>query len=289
MHIRDYFLALLVALLWGFNVVAMKLGVEDFSPTFYTALRCVVTALPWVFFMPRPKISLVLLGGIGLSFGFVKIGLISLGFANGICGGTASFILQVQSFLTVIMAMIVFREKPKWHQIMGMIVALSGVALISYDQFCYGTLFAFVCVLMAAFFWACGNILVKKAGQSAHIDMLHVTVWSNLFPIVPLLGIAYGQSGGIGLLEMLQQAGWPSYFGVIYGGLLSGGMGYWLWGLLLRKYDTIQVASFSMLTPIVATISSLVVFGDQLTSLEIVGFALILSGLVLNQFIKRNS
>ncbi|BAL84840.1 hypothetical protein SELR_pSRC100330 (plasmid) [Selenomonas ruminantium subsp. lactilytica TAM6421] len=57
MNIRDIFLALLVITVWGANFTVIKVGVDNISPMLLAALRYVFTALPAVFFIPRPKLA----------------------------------------------------------------------------------------------------------------------------------------------------------------------------------------------------------------------------------------
>ncbi|MEM1280655.1 MAG: EamA family transporter, partial [Cyanobacteria bacterium P01_H01_bin.152] len=57
MSILHTLLAILVALLWGFTFVAIKVGLGEFPPLLFAALRFVVVAFPAVFFVPRSGIA----------------------------------------------------------------------------------------------------------------------------------------------------------------------------------------------------------------------------------------
>src|SRR5690606_15147355 len=52
---RHVVLALLVMVLWGFNFVAAKWGLEELPPLALTALRFLLVALLLVSFVPRPR------------------------------------------------------------------------------------------------------------------------------------------------------------------------------------------------------------------------------------------
>jgi len=53
---RHVVLALVVAVCWAVNFVVIDIGLESFPPLLFAALRFGLTALPAIFFVPRPDV-----------------------------------------------------------------------------------------------------------------------------------------------------------------------------------------------------------------------------------------
>ena len=56
MHLQHIALAVVVAVIWGFNFVMIKAGLDELPPILLCALRFIFAAFPAVFFMRRPNI-----------------------------------------------------------------------------------------------------------------------------------------------------------------------------------------------------------------------------------------
>jgi O-acetylserine/cysteine efflux transporter len=77
------FLAVLVAVLWGFNFVAIEVGLGEFPPLLFAALRFVVIAFPAVLFVPRGTMPWRWIGAVGLAMGVFQFGFLYIGMAQG--------------------------------------------------------------------------------------------------------------------------------------------------------------------------------------------------------------
>ena len=72
---RDSALAVLVALVWGTNFVAIRTGLDSMPPLLFLALRFVVVCVPGVFLVRRPALPWRDLALIGL---FTSLGQFAL-------------------------------------------------------------------------------------------------------------------------------------------------------------------------------------------------------------------
>ena len=93
MGLIDIALLVLVAALWGFNFVVIKIGIANFPPILFSALRFLFAALPLVFFLPRPSVPWRLILGIGLVLGVVKFSLLFIAMDVGLSAGLASLLV----------------------------------------------------------------------------------------------------------------------------------------------------------------------------------------------------
>ena len=71
---------------------------------------------------------------------------------------------------------------------------------------------------------------------------------------------------------------------VAYAGTVFG---FGLWARLLAHYSAGTVAPFALLVPVVGMVAGVVVFGEPVTPVELVGGILVMAGLALNAFGDR--
>ena len=113
MPLIDAVLLLLVAVVWGFNFIVIKIGLENFPPILFSALRFLFAAVPLAFFLPRPAVSWRIVLSIGLVLGVVKFSLLFIAMDVGLSPGLASLLLQSQVFFTVALAAVFYGTRPR--------------------------------------------------------------------------------------------------------------------------------------------------------------------------------
>ncbi|SOC38650.1 O-acetylserine/cysteine efflux transporter [Rhizobium subbaraonis] len=278
MGLIDIALLVLVAAVWGFNFVVIKIGIENFPPILFSALRFLFAALPLVFFLPRPAVPLRLILGIGLILGVVKFSLLFIGMDIGISAGLASLLLQSQAFFTVILAASIYGERPRPVQIAGIVVALGGMAAIATTVDAGFTYTGLALVLAAGLSWAVSNILMKKVGK---VDMLALMVWVSLVPPIPLAIISLLTEGWDRDMAALASLSWEGIGAVAYIAYATTVFGFGVWGYMIRKHGVSTVAPFSLLVPVFGMSSSALVLGESFGNARLAGAALVVCGLVL--------
>lgn len=278
MILTDILMMVLVAAIWGFNFVVIKIGIANFPPILFSALRFLFAAIPLVFFIPRPAVSWRIVVAIGLVLGVIKFSLLFIGMDEGVSAGLASLVLQCQAFFTVILAALLYRERPKPVQILGVIAAFAGIAVISMTIDASFSLHGLVLILAAALAWAVSNMLMKKAGG---VDMLRLMVWVSLVPPLPLLAISVATEGFDRDLAALKSLSLGGAGAVLYIAYLATIFGFAVWGRMIRKYNVSNVAPFSLLVPVFGMSSSALVSGESFSPMRIAGALLIVCGLVL--------
>jgi O-acetylserine/cysteine efflux transporter len=278
MILTDILMMVLVAAIWGFNFVVIKIGIANFPPILFSALRFLFAAIPLVFFIPRPAVSWRIVLAIGLVLGVIKFSMLFIGMDEGVSAGLASLVLQCQAFFTVILAALLYRERPKPVQILGVIAAFAGIAVIGTTIDASFSLHGLVLILAAALAWAVSNMLMKKA---AGVDMLRLMVWVSLVPPLPLLAISLATEGFDRDMAALKSLSLGGAGAVLYIAYLATIFGFAVWGRMIRKYNVSNVAPFSLLVPVFGMSSSALVFGESFSPMRIAGALLIVCGLVL--------
>jgi O-acetylserine/cysteine efflux transporter len=276
---RDIILALGVACAWGLNFVAIRWGVDEIPPLLLSALRYIFAALPAVFFIRRPDVSLRLLVTYGMLIGVLQFGLLFWAISLGMPAGLASLVMQLQAFFTIAIAALLIGERPRPAQLLGAAVALLGVWVIASQRIGGAAFVPLLMTVLAAAAWGAGNVVSKTAGK---VDMLSFVVWSSLVPPIPLLVLSMiieGPGAASAALSALTVKGAGSVLFIAYASTLFG---YGLWNVLLSRYPASTVAPFSLLVPVFGFTSAALLLGEQITAFEIAGGALVLLGLVVN-------
>jgi O-acetylserine/cysteine efflux transporter len=282
MRIRDILLAMLVALIWGFNFVVIRVGLGSFSPILFSALRFICAAFPAVFFVSRGNIGWRWIISIGFFTGFLMFTLLFLGIYAGMPSGLASLVLQIQGAFTLMLSALVLRDPPTFWQKLGTVVAFSGIGILGSDMFDQANFAGLVMILCSAFSWSVSNILIKLAGK---IDMFRLFVWMSIVPPLPLFGVSAIFEEG--QMEAISGMTWLGAGTIFYTGIVSTVVAWALWGRLFRVYSPNTVAPFSLLVPVFGILSSVIFLNETLGLLEAAASLLVLSGLFLVVFGSR--
>ncbi|MFI9646025.1 EamA family transporter [Streptomyces sp. NPDC052040] len=274
-------LAVLVAAVWGVNFTVIDLGLAHFPPLLFSALRFLAAALPAVFFVGRPKVAWKWIVAVGLVLGVAKFGLLFLGMSAGMPAGLSSLVLQVQSVFTALIAFAFLGERPSRPRVLGMGVALAGVALAAVDEGTTGPLGAFALVIAAAAFWGLSNVLTRKASPP---DALNFMVWVSTVPVLPLLGLSLLTEGPARDMAALRALDWQGAAIVLYVAWVTTVFGFGAWGWLLHRHPASTVAPFSLLVPVFGMSSAALFLHEHITPLRWGAAVLLVGGVALTSF-----
>ncbi|MEX3926034.1 EamA family transporter [Paraburkholderia sp. BR10936] len=282
---KDLLLALVVVLAWGVNFVVIKVGLHGVPPLLLGALRFMLAAFPAVLFVKPPQLPLRWLLAYGATISLGQFAFLFTAMYVGMPAGLASVVLQAQAFFTLGFAAVFLRERFHAQNVIGLLIAAGGLALIGLQSMGGGaqgmTIAGFVLTLGAACMWALGNIVTKKVGK---VDLVGLVVWASLVPPLPFLVLSYWMEGPQRIVAALSGIGMTSVGAIFYLAFVATLIGYSLWSRLLSKYPASQVAPFSLLVPIVGLASASLLLGEQLTAAEIGGAVLVMGGLAVNVF-----
>ncbi|WP_438492200.1 EamA family transporter [Streptomyces asiaticus] len=271
-------LAVLVTALWGVNFVVIEVGLDHFPPLLFCALRFLVAALPAVFLVGPPRVAWRWILGVGLALGVAKFGLLFIGMHEGMPAGLSSLVLQIQAVFTALFAAVFLAERPGRRRLLGMAVALAGIAVAAVDEGTSGPLLGFVLVVAAAAFWGVSNVLTRKAAPP---DALNFMVWVSLVPVLPLLLLSLMFEGARPDLDALSRLDWAGVGAIVYVAWVTTVFGFGVWGFLLRTYDASAVAPFSLLVPVFGMSSAALVLGEGISAARWLAAALLVGGVAL--------
>ena len=294
-------LAVLVTFIWGVNFTFIAWALESFPPLMLTALRFFFTAVPLVLFLKPPKFNRTLfiyaIGTFVMQYAFVFTAM-----HLGASAGLTALLLQVQIFITVLLAYIILGEAVSRMQIIGMLVGVLGLGVIALNLGGDMPLIGFICILIAAIGWSFGNIASKKAStqqsignisttspansnkasnKTSALSALSLVVWGGLIACVILTLTSLLFENEAWTLATFTQASFKSWLSLGFIVYVSTLIGFGLWAHLLSQNIASKVMPFALLVPVFGMATSVLFTGEVVTWWKMLAMVLILSGLVL--------
>lgn len=268
-------LAVLVAVLWGVNFVAIELGLRDVPPLAFVALRFALVAVPAVFFVPRPKVPWHVIVGVGAFMSAGQFGLVYAAMHLGMPAGLAPLVLQSQMAFTILLAAAVLKERPTAAQLAGVGAGVAGLVLVGLGRGAVAPLGPVLLVVLAGLSWGIGNTVARAARGASGLGLV---VWSALVVPFPMLGLAVAVDGPAVALGSLAHLSWQAWAATLFTVVLASLVGYSVWNTLLGKYPSAAVAPYTLLVPPVGMLAAWLAFGEVAEPLELAGGALLLAG-----------
>lgn len=294
-------LAVLVTFIWGVNFTFIAWALESFPPLMLTALRFFFTAVPLVLFLKPPKFNRTLfiyaIGTFVMQYAFVFTAM-----HLGASAGLTALLLQVQIFITVLLAYIILGEAVSRMQIIGMLVGVLGLGVIALNLGGDMPLVGFICILIAAIGWSFGNIASKQAStqqsignisttspansnkasnKTSALSALSLVVWGGLIACVILTLSSLLFENEAWTLTTFTQASFKSWLSLGFIVYVSTLIGFGLWAHLLSQNIASKVMPFALLVPVFGMATSVLFTGEVVTWWKMLAMVLILSGLVL--------
>lgn len=270
---KDTSLAILAAFIWGATFPLSAWALAETPPLFFTFLRFLCAAA-FALVIPKPDLAWWRLIALGCLLGIGQYGLMFLAMSQGLPAGMAAVLVHTQAVFTVLIAMALIGERPSGRSLATLALAGAGLACLLVDRAQAGAVLGFALMVLAALSAACGNILLKRAGP---VDMTRVAVWMSFAPLLPLLSLSLALEG-----NALGTVTATTLGAVLYSAALATVAAYSIWGRLLVRYETAQVAPFFLLTPMFGLSLSALVLNERFTALQLAGSALILVGIALS-------
>lgn len=285
MPLQHFLLALLVVATWGVNFVVIKVGLHGVPPFLLAALRFVLAAFPAVFFVKRPSLAFGYVFTFGFVLGVIHFGLLFLALKLGISAGIASLVLQLQAFFTALFGVLILKEKLEPRQILGMVIAFSGIALIATVNDSSVNVVGMAIMVVSAAFWGVANIISKTAStESPKLNMLSFIVWASLIPPIPLALLSWVFEDHALIAAVFTSPKLESFGALLYIAYLSTIFGFGVWTWLLGKYKTSQVAPLSLLVPVFGMLASGLLLHESFGVLKLIGAAIVVLGLLVNVY-----
>jgi drug/metabolite transporter (DMT)-like permease len=277
---RGAYVALVfLTLIWGMNWIAMKYGLRYAHPAVYNidrilvALALLFAAMLWEGrpFWPRSWIAVIVTGFFQTTINFTAT---TMALAGGGAGRT-SVLVFTMPFWTMLIAWPVLHERVRGTQWLAVAFALAGLVIVVEPWHWQGELAPKLWATLSGFGWAAGAVATRYFQRRHQIDMLNLITWQMAVGVLPLLLIP--------IVFSIPSAQWTLVYvgAVIYAGLIATGIGFILWAAVLGVLPA-GTASLNMFAiPVIAIVSSMLIFGERISATEWIGIASIGVGLAI--------
>lgn len=278
--------ALLCVSVWGTTFIVSKVLLDDFMPIQVALYRFIVAYIA-ISFMSKGRMKwrgykeeLIFLAA-----GLMGVTLYLLAENSALTYTTAanvSVIISTAPFLTAIVSWLFYKgDKVSGRFCMGFVLAVGGIALISYNgasQLSLNPLGDLLTVL-AALCWAfyCNIlIIISKYKES----ILQTTRRIFFYGVISLIPASFFFEANWDLSIFVEK---PSIIlNFLYLGVLASSICFVSWGKAVEKLGAKRAAQYIYLNPIITLIASAIVLSEPTSTITYMGVGLTLLGLILS-------
>ena len=273
---RDLLLLIGMNLIWGLNLISSKIGVGQFPPIFFTALRFGSLAL---FLVPMLKIhrgQMTNLFAAALLTGPAAFALLFAGIFLTEDAATVAVATQMSVPFSTLMSVLFLGETIRWRRIMGIVLAFAGIVIISFDPRVFAYWEGLALVVCSSFVSSLGLIFLKRLKG---ISPLELQSWIALAGGAILLALSLALEAG--QMTAVRNATWEGWGALIFTTVMSSLIAHTAWYYLVSRYPVTSLSPLTLLSPLFGIFFGVTLLHDQLTARMLVGGAVTLVGVLI--------
>lgn len=272
----DLLVAVGVNVMWGLNIIAVKMAVAataPFTAAFLRQMVVLLVCLPFLRVVPGRMGALLSLGVIA-GAGFV----IAVNFSLMVSTNLAALAIagQLGVPFSLLLAVIFLGERIAWPRLLGISCTFAGVVLLVFDPGVVREIAGVLLTAVSALFWAVGSLIQRKL---TGVPVLTIYAWIGLIGAIllaPLMFLLEPQTVEALPRLPLQDLGWVLFSAIGSTVLGQGGMAW-----LLQRHPVTTVIPLALGAPVIAVIASSFFFGTVLTAPMIAGGMITMSGVAI--------
>jgi drug/metabolite transporter (DMT)-like permease len=277
--------ALLSITFWGVSFVSTKAVLGKLDPYSLIVLRFGIGALfllillllqrhPLrisVYYFPH----LLLLGIIGV---FVHQVLQATALLT-IHASSAGWLISLSPLFTVILSIIFLHEKMNRAKVVGMLLAMTGVLLVtttkSGQSFEFALNLGFMLMILSTLNWAVYSVLFKSL-QIPYPPIV-ITFYMSLIGLILTTPFIF-RNRGWESIPLLTSWEWAH---LLFLGVFVSGIAYWYWGKALDVLEASKVSVFLYLEPISTLLAAILLLHEKVLLINVAGGIIIIIGVVI--------
>jgi O-acetylserine/cysteine efflux transporter len=273
---RDLAFLVLINLIWGFNLVASKIGVSEFPPMQFTAMRFALLAL---LLLPLLRFARGQMGAIvvaAILSGAAHFGILFVGLAMANDVSTVAIAGQLGVPFTTLMSIVFLDEVVRWRRWLGITLAFCGVMVIGMDPRVFDYWEGLALVVLSAFVGSLGLMAVKKLDQWKPLEM---QAWFAVIsaPLLAVLSYFFEDGQAIAVAS----ATWRGWASLVFTVLLASLVAHTGYYYLVKRYPVTSVSPLTVLSPVFGVYFGVTVFGDELSAKMVLGGIMTLVGVFI--------
>jgi O-acetylserine/cysteine efflux transporter len=273
---RDLALLIGMNLIWGLNLIASKIGVGQFPPIFFTALRFGALAL---FLVPMLKVhrgQMVNLFAATMLTGPAAFALLFAGIFLAKDAATVAVATQLGVPFSTLLSVWLLGETIRWRRTLGIIMAFAGVVIIGFDPGVFERWEGLALVVMSSFMSALGLIFLKRLKGIAPLELQSwVAIVGGFVLLLLTLLLEKGQ------MDAVRNATWHGWAALAFTTVMSSLIAHTGWYYLVGRYPVTSLSPLTLLSPLFGIFFGVTLLDDQLTSRMLLGGAVTLIGVLI--------
>jgi drug/metabolite transporter (DMT)-like permease len=271
--------------MWGLSFLFIELALEDLTPIWIVALRTSVGGTTLLLLLqlrrgtlPRTRRlwgTVLLLGVVNNAAPWTLLAWAQQTLPSGLAG----LLMAIVPTSTLLVAAAVGLERITRTRLVGLLLALGGVAVIvGGDLEQPGRVLAVGAVVLSTLLYATGAVLAKQRA-SGTAPPLTIATGQVLGAAVVTLPIAWATSGPVPVAAIRPSA----WLAVLLLGMFGTGFAFLVFYVLVERVGATNATLTTYLIPIVAVIAGTLVLDERLGLGAVLGGGLILLGIWLAQ------
>jgi O-acetylserine/cysteine efflux transporter len=274
--LRDFTVVIVMNVLWGLNIIAVKMAVTEIAPMTAGFLRQAIVFLvcaTWLRVIPGRTATLALLG---LLSGGVFYLIINLSLAVSTNIGALAIAGQLGVPFSLLLAIVVFRERIHWPRMLGIGLSILGVLLLVFDPSAAREGAGLALTALASLVWAITSLIQRRL---VGVPVLTIYAWVGLMGSLVMAAVA-GITEPAAMRAIpdlpLHTIGWVAFSAI---GSTVIGQGSMSW--LLQRHSVSIVTPMTLAAPIISVFAAAYYFHNPLTLLMLAGGGLAMLGVAI--------
>lgn len=269
---------------WSTGFVVARVLRGEVDPNLFLAVRFALTAVlfvPLVFAagaawprrreVPRHLAAGVLIQGIYLGGSYWAV-------ANGLPAAVMALIGALQPLLVALLAHAVLGEHVRPRTWTGLLIGLAGVVLVIAPRLAsgdgsVGSPLVLAVAVLGIISMTFGTLVQKTSLAGADLRAASAIQNGGAAVACGVFALLLGEDHWAGGVATLAVLGWAAVF------LSGGGTTLLIW--MVRRGEAARVSALLLLVPPLVAVETFLLFGDTLTALQTVGFAVAMGGVWL--------
>ena len=267
-----------LALVWGYTWVVIKIATRDASPFVVAGGRMVLAvvalfaalALTRRSLRPTPFVPTLILGLLQTT-GFTLLQTIAVSLGGA---GKVAVLAYTMPFWVALMAWPFLGERITGTRWIALALAAVGLAFVV-APLGPRTLLPDVLAVAAGISWAASAVWAKRLRARYDVELLSLTAWQLLWGAIPLAVV---------MLAVPEHIHWTVSFvaAMLFMSILGGALAWFLWLFVLSHLPAGVAGIASLATPVVGVLAAAIQLHEIPSPTELTGMALIIGALVVN-------
>jgi drug/metabolite transporter (DMT)-like permease len=281
--VRTTLFVLLLAVLWGGNVVAIKIGLQGIPPFAAAGVRFGM-ALPLIVLWGRIKritlrpqagewIPLMVVGSIFT----VQIAFLNWGTRLTLAGRATVILHTYPIFVAFLAHLIVPGDRLSWYRSIGVVAAFAGIVVVFWEKLSIGaggSLGGDLLCLGSGFLLGLQTVLIKRLVQA--IEAPRLLVWQMIVgvPLFFLLHALFETRGGFDFPPAVVSA-------LLYQAVVVGFFCFLTWLSVLKRYSATRLTVLFFTAPLWGLLASYLLLAEGISTGLAIGAAMVALGIFL--------